>query len=114
MLSGGPTCRGRDENSNGLCSCGLPRSEALRVASPLATALTTAATPLAASIQEVQSSTPQDPCRSDRVVVTARSNETHLIFCERTFLLKVLEAFALRPSYFGFAPACHHDHLRKM
>lgn len=44
MLSGGSTCRGRDENSNGLCSCGLPRSEALRVASTLATALTTVAT----------------------------------------------------------------------
>ena len=59
MLSGGSTCRGRDENSNGLCSCGLPRSEALRVASTLAPALLTAAT--SDCIQEVQtaSSTPK-------------------------------------------------------
>jgi hypothetical protein len=76
--------RGQDENSNGLCSCGLPRSEALRVASTLAPALPTAAT--SDCIQEVHNCQlhSEDPCQDthqalactwlDRVVPTASSN----------------------------------------
>jgi hypothetical protein len=57
----------RDENSNGLCSCGLPRSEALRVASTLATARGCdflESDPLSC-IQEVHiSPTSEDPCQA--------------------------------------------------
>jgi hypothetical protein len=88
MLFCACTSRGRDENSNGLCSCGLPRSEALRVASTLATARGCDFLKRSLSgIQEVQTRQlhSADPCQdihpmlsctcSDRVVLTTSLNE---------------------------------------